>query len=85
MIRAVGAESRILSHHKMRRLPARKVFLAGSSGITKCCGQFVPITPPEAVIPETLIVDFYPPNTGKTASSATGGMALQQLQVVSLN
>ena len=31
---------------------SRKVFLRGSSGITKCRGQVVPITPRGAVIPD---------------------------------
>jgi len=35
-----------------------KVFLARSTGITKCRGQVVPINPPEAVIPNVRIAGF---------------------------
>ncbi len=62
-----------LAHWLSRTL---KVFLLGSSGITKYASPIVPITPPEAVLPNTLIVRIMR-SFGRTEQEPTGGKALQ--------
>ena len=50
----------------------RKVFPLGSSGITKCWGQVVPINPREAVVPDGRIVSAHAERrSGLAASGAT--------------
>ena len=64
-----------LSNQSGQLLETLKVFLLGSSGITKCWSRIVPITPPEAVLPNARIVRMIP-MFDRTVSGANRGEGL---------